>query len=364
MQQIETDKKLERILRKYEGNITGPNDLTGGDPPSKLFYILADRMSYLLDNKPESIITEKGLAFRRKAHFIIKTLGPHFLANPQIIENRNFLRNPDAANIQPDPGIIIPDTPVIWTSNHGFKDDVLATVLAALRHAYILFGSLPQFYNTFDGVSSWLNGVVMINRKCTTSKKTSITKGVHVIHMGTDLIIFPEGVWNKSPNSLIIDLWPGIYRIACETGTPVVPIAHYIRDYNNELETNPIHTVIDDPIRIDNLSEKAAMNYLRDILATWHYLMMEVYGKTTREELIGDNASSCIVWEQQLRKRIKTADRYDTEIELCADYRPDVNNRPENVWKPIAEAESLNSIVSYAQQLIEIAAANDFQRRF
>ncbi len=46
------------------------------------------------------------------------------------------------------------------------------------------------------------------------------------------LIVFPEGVWNKSPNALSLELWPGIYRIACETGAKIVPIVHYIYDFS------------------------------------------------------------------------------------------------------------------------------------
>lgn len=51
---------------------------------------------------------------------------------------------------------------------------------------------------------------------------------------GGSLGIFPESVWNKSPNALLIDLWLGIYRIACETGAKVVPVVHYIRDCSNQ----------------------------------------------------------------------------------------------------------------------------------
>lgn len=76
-------------------------------------------------------------------------------------------------------------------------------------------------------------------------------------------------------------------------------IVHYIRDCSSQEKDNPI--------RIDNLSERAALEYLRDVLATWYYLMMEVYGKTTRENLLRGAASSIEAWEQQPIDRIKTA---------------------------------------------------------
>ncbi len=75
----------------------------------------------------------------------ILALGPYFLQVPQIFENRNFLRNPDSnEKLVLDTPILLPPEPVIWAANHAFKDDALATILAAKRHAYILFGSLPQ----------------------------------------------------------------------------------------------------------------------------------------------------------------------------------------------------------------------------
>ncbi len=363
------EKKLNKILLKYNGIIMGANDLTAGAKPSALFYFLADHLSYLLDNDPQKVVSAKGITWRRKFHPIIKKLGVHFLSNSQIIENRNFLRNPQAVEIAPDPGIVLPNDPVIWAANHSFKDDILATILAAKRHTYFLFGSIPQFYNTFDGVTAWLNGVVMINRKVSDSRKSAVPKAVKAMQLGADMLIFPEGVWNKSPNTLILDLFPGIYRIACETGAKVVPIVHYIRDCTNTEKNNPIHTVVDDPIRIDDLSERAALQLIRETLATWFYLMMDVYGKSTRDELLNGCSDATEAWEQRLSDRIKTVGSYyDTEIELCADYRPKWKIDPRDVWQSIADIEKPNERniidVEFARQLILQNNINDFQHRF
>ena len=363
------EKKLKKILIKHDGLITGADDLTAGADPSVLFYLLADHLSYLLDNDPQKVVSAKGIARRRKFHPVIKKLGVHFLSNPQIFENRNFLKNPQATEVAPDPGIALPNEPVIWAANHSFKDDTLATILAAKRHTYILFGSLPQFYNTFDGVTAWLNGVVMTNRKVADSRKSSVAKAVRAMQLGADMMIFPEGVWSKSPNALILDLFPGIYRIVCETGAKVVPVVHYIRDCPNKEKNNPIHTVIDDPIRIDDLSEHAALELIRETLATWFYLMMDVYGKLTRGELLSGCSGATKAWEHRLSERIKTVGSYyDTEIELCADYRPRWKIDPRDVWQTVAEIkipekENIADIM-YAKQLIKQYAENDFQRRF
>lgn len=360
-------QKLNAILRKYGGMITGLSDLAADAPPSALFYILADKLSYLLEADPERSISHAGVKRRRKINPMIKTLGPCFLSNPQVFENRNFLRDPNSSIIPPDTKIVLPDEPVIWAANHKFKDDTLATVLAAQRHAYILFGSLPQFFNTFDGVTAWLNGVAMVNRKVSESKKSSAAKAVRVMDCGADLIVFPEGVWNKSPNALVLDLWPGIYRIACETGAKVVPIIHYLRD-NIASKNDPIHTVIDDAIQIDNLPEHTALGYLRDVIATWYYLMLEAYGSSTREEALRGVSTATEAWEQQLKEQVSMVERYDKEIELSADYRPDWKVPPQQVWQAIADVTNVTPLnvghVLYAKRLVSQLEREDYQHRF
>ncbi len=358
--------QYKKIISRHSDSITGFTDLTGADEPSVLFHLLIHCFGYLLDNDVDHALSEKGVIIRKKINFLIHLLGPRFLSNPQKIENRNYLRNRDDDKL--DKGINLPDKPVIWTANHAFKDDTLATILAIKRHAYILFGSVPQFYNTMDGITAWLNGVVISNRKVKESKRVSLEKAVRVLEYGADLMIFPEGVWNKSPNQLLIDLWPGIYRIAKETGAPVVPVVHYIRDCANLTTDNPIHTVIDDPVKIDDLSEKAALEYIREILAYWLYLMMEVYGNSTREEVLGGHLNSQEAWESHLCARRKTVDRYDEEIEFVADYRPKWKINAGQVWRELADADIITPdnayYVAYACKIIEKERINGFQNRF
>lgn len=357
---------LEKIVNKYPESLSDISDVIAGDKPSLLFYFLINAFGYLLKNEPEKILSQNGVAIRRRLNIIIRTVGKAFLKCPQVIENRNVLKNPESTDA--DNKITLPDKPVIWAPNHYFKDDILASVLTLYRHSYILFGSLPQFYNTFDGVTAWLNGVIMTNRKVSKSKSTSIPKAVRAMGYGADLLIFSEGVWNKTPDRLLLNLWPGVYRIAKETGALVVPMAHYIEDPTSQQKNNLIHTVIDDPIRIDDLSEKAGLEYLREVIATWYYLMMERYGKSSREqELLGFN-NSHTAWEDNLRRRLDTVDKYDTEIEYCADFRPKDVILPELAFEAIANIENITpqnaSHIAYADQLIKLRKMIDYQRRF
>lgn len=367
-------EKLFRIEKKYGTKIKSINDITGGTEPSKLFYLLADKLDYLLDDSPTVSISKKGVITRKKLNILIKKFGALFLKSKQVFEDRESLMYPNGRNSENSHAekyqkdIELPKEPVIWMANHAFKDDTLATVLAAKRHSYILFGSLPQFYNTLDGVTAYLNGVVMSNRKVKSSKKATIDKAVQAMEYGADLLMFPEGVWNKTPNIPIISLWPGIYRIAQQTGAKIVPVVHYSRDLLNEEKDNVIHTVIDDPIDITNKTEKEALELLRDKMATWYILMMEKYGQSTREKELKNHTSSQQAWEEHLKKRIKTADRYDIEIETTADFKPRNIEDPNEIWEKIANIENITAYnikdIENAKRLIKENKNNDFQHRF
>lgn len=358
----ETLDKIEEKLYPYISNI---NDLTAGVNPSPLFYFMVNRFGDLIDPNNNDILSTNEIKKREKYYKIIKKVGTLVLKNKQVFENRYNLI--DENDKREDNKIVLPNEPVIWVSNHAFKDDTLATILATYRHPYILFGSLPQFYNTFDGIIAYLNGVVMTNRKVRESRKASVKKACIAIQNGVDLMMFPEGVWNKSANDLLIHLWPGVYKIARETGAKVVPVAHYLSDMSGKDKSQQIHTVIDDPIDISRMEEKEALKTIRDTLGSWVYLMMERYGQTTTKELIGSK-NPTDVWEEMLKERISTATRYDLEIELSADFRPKNIVRPEDVFEAISKIENINSLnigdIESAKKLVKTKKAEDFQRRF
>lgn len=359
------ERKIEEIIELFGDSITNINDLTGGKDPSLLFYILAKKLHFLLDPEDMTLFTEEAINKRKKLYKPIKTLGPLFLNNKQVFENRNTLI--DENDKTPDKKIELPDEPVIWVSNHGFKDDGLATVLATTRPAYLTMGSVPYIYNTFDGFTSYLKGSIYVNRKVKASRDKIIEKACKILEQGIDLVLFPEGVWNKEPERLLIDFWPGIYRIAKENDTKIVPVVHYLKDVTTKSKKEKIHTVIDDPMSITHLNEEDGLRLLRDKIATWIYLMMEKYGKTTREETL-NGLTHDEYWESVLKGLIKTALFYDLEIELKADYRPRSKVRPEDVYENIANIENITREnvleVEHAKTLVKKKKNIDFQRRF
>lgn len=378
--------KIEELLEKYKDHLTGFSDLVGDTGiPSNMFYFNMKHFGYLLEDDPEKVISKKGILLRKYTTAqLIKHFGPLFLTSKQVFENRQELLGRDSKK---DNKIVIPKEPVIWTPNHYFKDDALATIIAEKRPAYMVFGSLPEFFNTFNGILAYAEGVLLMNRKVSSSRQALEKKAEHAISLKTDVFYCAEGVWNKTPNKDILELWRGIYRIANKKGTKLVPIIHYVYDPSRIIDKNlnPIHTVIDDPIDLTHFSEEAGLKYYRDVMATWYHLMAEKYGKTTRKELMEYYTKRALeynqdinfeqreitsheAWEIYLLDLMKTAERYDSSIELAADYRSRDNINPEEAFAAIANiknisSENLENILK-ASALVRTRKLEDYQRRF
>ncbi len=345
------NQRIEKIISDLGDTVTGPADFLGETRPSFLFWPMVKMMRPLLSCDPDKMISKSSICVRKILHPILLKLLPAFLEYKQVIERK----------------IDIPKEPVIWCPTHCFKDDVAASIGTA-RHAYILFGSFPMFFNTLDGVGAYINGVAMCNRKVKASKLASMEAARRLLNMDMDMLVFPEGVWNKTPDKLILPLWPGAYRLSKETGCKIIPVIHYLADPHKKYEGNVIHTVIADPISMDGLDEQEGQALLRDTMATWYYRLMEKYGQSTREELLDGFETADDAWESYMAMHTGCVKYYDREIELCADYRPKQIVRPEDVWQSVANIQNVHAgnaaHVRYARELVAREKHRDFQRRF
>ena len=96
--------------------------------------------------------------------------------------------------------------------------------------------------------------------------------------------------------------------------------------------------------------------------------MIEAYGKTTRQEALGTALTVVDAWETQLTERTSFVTRYDKEIELWADYRPEWKASPQQVWRAVADVAKITPQnvrhVLYARELVAQCTREDFQHRF
>jgi len=388
-----SDKQIEQIKIFLEENkelLSGFEDVVGDKQiPTKQFFFNIKYIGNLLDDKPERVLSKFGVTLRGMTTArLVRLLGANFMACRQIFEDRNELYG-DSIHKNFSKKIRLPKEPVIWVPNHHFKDDALASIRVAQRPVTLMFGSLPLYFNSTDGILAYLEGSILINRKVKRSKGAAIPKAKRAVEFGSDLLWYPEGVHNKTSNKLVLDLWNGIYRTANETGTKIIPIVHYIFDPTLKIiskELNPIHTVIDDPIDLTKFSEKAGLEYVRDVIATWYYLMMEKYGRMSRNDLLHAYQERAhyygIPGEAFEKKPItfneigelynmdlrSTVSEYDKKVETNAAYHPKTIISPEKAFDNIANIKhsNLKNVwnVIEASKLVRERKQEDFQSRF
>ena len=255
-------------------------------------------LEYLKQPEPEKVVSKSGIRIRKILNPVIRIVAPLTCKYKRVIVKKSKLPK---------------GQPIIFAPTHGFKDDVVMTVSSIPANGYILFGSLPQFYNTFDGITAWLNGSLIVDRTDTESRKAAKEKMRYAIENGANLIVFPEGVWNKSENLLILQLFGGIYDIAKETGAVVVPVATH-------LEGKYVFVSVGEALDIAVYKKTEGLAVLRDEMATLKWELMERYSYVTRNELLKGKTPE-EYWHDYIEHLISEVDFYDREVEDNAHFR-------------------------------------------
>lgn len=255
---------------------------------------------YLKSNDSTKVLSKSGIRFRQIINPTIRKIAPLTSKYKLQVERRAQMPT---------------DKPIIYAPTHGFKDDTLFSIVTIDDNAYILFGSLPQFYNTFDGITAWLNGSIIVDRKDKDSRRASKNKMEKAIELGANLMVYPEGVWNKTQNLPMLKLYPGIYDVAKKTGAYVAPVATH-------LEGDKCYSILGEAFDISQYNQEEGLRILRDKMASLKWELMEKYSTTTRRELELQSRDGDIknYWKDYLDYLISEVDCYDTEIENTAHY--------------------------------------------
>lgn len=139
------EQQLERLITDFGDAVTGKSDLLGDSEPSRIFFLMVRLLRRLLSCNPDKMISKGSIRIRKILHPLLLKMLPLFLEYEQVFESKKDFFGMDAV----DQELKLTKESVIWCPNHGFKDDVAASI-AAVGHAYILFGSLPMLFNTFS----------------------------------------------------------------------------------------------------------------------------------------------------------------------------------------------------------------------
>lgn len=186
----------------------------------------------------------------------------------------------------------IDNKPCIFVVNHSNVHDVPTVCEIINEHFYLLAGDEVKY--DIGGFLFNLNGVVWVNRNDKESMNASKEKLIELLNKGVNVLIFPEGTWNRT-DKIMLPLHWGVIDIARITGCPIVPVVmeyslnNYPECYSKIGEpiiignNYEINGEIQSELMTDNEKKGNAINFVRDSMATlrW-YIWEEIYNDNKR----------------------------------------------------------------------------------
>ena len=113
-----------------------------------------------------------------------------------------------------------PGATYVLVANHQSLADILAVL--HIQHPFKFIAKKELFWIPFLGWSLSLTGYIPLVRGDLKSGKEALEKASDYLKQGVSVLFFPEGT--RSPDGEIRDFKIGAFKLAVETGVPVVPI--------------------------------------------------------------------------------------------------------------------------------------------
>lgn len=133
----------------------------------------------------------------------------------------------------------------------------------------------------------WLNGLIYCDTEDKTDRQIAAKTAVELLKQGINLLIYPEGIWNVTPNRLVLPLFAGVIKMAYQTGVNIIPIA--IEQYGKEFVVNigaefcvPVCEAAEEEYKF--YIEKKRKE-LRDVMATLKWEILESRPMANRDAL-------------------------------------------------------------------------------
>lgn len=211
-----------------------------------------------------------GIVFRKRIYPLVKLI----LKIDQLASGEKIVVLRDLHTMKPN-------VPTIYACTHIGGNDIQRTFQAINNPAYLMLGDPGILYRMpiYQGLK--LNGVIPLETSDREDRKIAYTRAIELLNSGGNLLIYPEGAWNVSPNLVVMKTFTGTVRMAQETGAEIVPIA--LEQYGKTFYFN-----VGKNYCIPKNSPKSADELnadLRDTLATLKWEIMEQQGVLCRKSI-------------------------------------------------------------------------------
>ena len=242
--------------------------------------------------------------------------------------------------------------PVIYAITHRGIFDVARLIAYALPHVYLITGDEIAFYCTINEHLLKVNGVWFFDRKDSDDGKRMIEWAAKTLLMRQSLIFFPEGTPNVYGREML-RLFPGIIRIALDSGAIIVPVGneiHILRDRENGKISGDINYMMHEDYEKQTLfrpSDDVALVALHKLLKDTNY--MNVLENRELDQLIKNEYLHLAGVSYDLNAKM---------LELLALY-PDVKDYFAKISN---ESKNINKTNKVREYLMKCSVLNEYRK--
>lgn len=204
---------------------------------------------------------------------------------------------------------------VIYAITHIGKFDYEMIVEACDIFAYPFAGDWELMYATINDYFLRANGVLWVDTSDKEDRKNSAKFMIKALKQGIPMLIYPEAIWNLTENLPMMKIFPGAVQAAKECNVPIVPIAIEQRDKHFLLN-------VGEEMNFADMEEHAAVQKLRDTLATLKWEIWETFSREKRadiphgyyEAFVQERLAECAGFTKELVEGRMFRDKTDREI--------------------------------------------------
>lgn len=162
--------------------------------------------------------------------------------------------------------------PIIFAITHVGKYDIEIISEAIKEHYYLLSGDFEHIQGVIDAPFLGINDVIYFNEKIKDDRASVSGRMIEILKQGGNLMYFPEGTWNLSPNLPVLPCYWGIIEEAKKGDAIIVLIAacQYDKHFKINIGQNIDPALFGD----DSYGKTTAIELIRNTLAS---LSWEIY---------------------------------------------------------------------------------------
>lgn len=185
-------------------------------------------------------------------------------------------------------------SPVIFACTHIGGNDVQRTFEAIKEHSYLFLGDPKGLYKDAAGLLLYLNGMIALETNNKLDRKISKERAIELLSKNGNILIYPEGAWNITPNLPVMKLYKGTAQMALETNAEIIPLA--IAQYDDKFYVSIGSNIVTKECQLDDTQ---LTELLRDCMAKQKWNIYESLPIESRKNINADIDS----YQEQIVKR-------------------------------------------------------------